>query len=295
MCQQKDSPVAVPYRALLMLSITGQLERMLATHFFVIRPRMSRLLRFIVAEHLRTDGEPVDQRSIAMSAMDLPDDFHPSRNARVRTSVMRLRKSLADYYATVGCDDPVTFSVTPGPYRLVVEARASRPDSVPAGSIARGALPTLLVLEPAYLAHAQPEDGLSDQLARKIAGRLSEHFIGSAFVTATAPLARERLASLGSAAPEIGAMWGYHFVIDPMVRVEQGGALSCGVSVVSCGDGSTLCERSITLGADKTSMEDAIVAWIFHQVSDAFVTLRNLQGRPSTGILPSGEPSEHGA
>ena len=62
MWQQKDLPVTVPYRALLVLSITVQLERMLATHFFVVRPRMSRLLRFIVDEHLRTNGEAIDQR-----------------------------------------------------------------------------------------------------------------------------------------------------------------------------------------------------------------------------------------
>jgi hypothetical protein len=186
----------------------------------------------------------------------------------------------------------VTFSVTPGPYRLVVEARANRPDSVSAGSIARGGLPTLLLLEPAYFSHAQPGDGLGNQLARRIAGQLAEHFIGSAFVTATGPLARERLLGLESAARDIGAMWGYHFVVDPMLRVEQDAALFCGVSVVSCGDGSTLCERSITFGADDTSTEDALAAWIFHQVSDAFVKLRNLQGRPSIGILPSGDPCE---
>jgi len=278
----------------LLLSITVQLERMLATHFFVIRPRMSRLLRFIVEEHLRTDGEPVDQRSIAMSAMDLPDNFHPSRDARVRTSVMRLRKSLADYYATVGCDDPVTFSVTPGPYRLEVERRAPRRDSAPTEAIVRGPLPTLLVLEPAYSSPAQPEDGLDGGVAGKIAGRLSQHFIGSAFVTATAPLARKRLAELASAVPDIGAMWGYHFVIDPMVRVEQDGALTCGISVISCGDGSTLCERSTTIRIDPPTIDDTVAAWMFHQVSDAFVNHRNVQGRPSPGTLPLVDFDEQG-
>jgi hypothetical protein len=127
-----------------------QLERMLRSRELVVRPRTARLLRFFVEESLRNDFAPIQQRLIGTHVLGLGDDFHPTHSAHVRVNIARMRKAIDGYYAGTGRVDVILFTVSQGPYRLVVARRSPSEQSIlPLDARkARRRRPLVLVVEP---------------------------------------------------------------------------------------------------------------------------------------------------
>ena len=256
---------------------TQQLQRMLDSRLFVVRPRMATLLRFFVEESVRNGGEPITQQSIANHALPLPDDFQPTKSAYVRTHVTRLRRALRDYYATTGRDDPLIFNLTPGPYRLIITEAEPRAGTDGEGSggadptvISKRNLPTLLLLEPDDGACPDGHKGIGRNVALQLAASLAE----SPFVTAAGPLTRDRLAAHTAPVVEIASQWGYDYVCDASIACDGTSSLVCTATVTDVHHRQPVFEDSTTIREDGKAAADGVAGWLFHRLSEAFMFKR---------------------
>ena len=255
--------------------VVCQLQRMLDSRLFVVRPRMATLLRFFVEESSRNGGDPITQQSIAAHALPLPDDFQPTKSAYVRTHVARLRRALRDYYATTGRDDPIIFSLTPGPYRLIV-TEVQRRDwtndghgEPPVTTISKRNLPTLLLVEPNDDGCLNGHAGIGRNVALQLGASLAE----SPFVTAAGPLTRERLAKHATPLIEIASQWGYDYVCDASISPDGASALVCTATATDVHHRQPVFEDSTTIREDGHAAA-GIVGWLFHRLSEAFMMKR---------------------
>jgi hypothetical protein len=249
-----------------------QLERMLRSREFLVRPRIMRLLRYFVEASIQTGFEPINQRLIATQALGLSDDFNPNLSAYVRVNIARLRKAIDCYYAGSGRHDPLVFEITRGPYRLIAARITPGTDSVTpqAAREARRSRPLLLVVEP-DVEGVKDADG--EPLARAIGVRLACQLVESTLVTVSGPLARDRVAPGEASVADAAAMLGYDYVADATIRA-VGTRWSVRLAVVDTENGSAIDQAADTLGpcADAAEVIDAIAAWFFHRIGDCFAS-----------------------
>ncbi len=250
-----------------------QLERMLESRLFVVRPRMAAMLRFFVEESLRNGGAAINQRLIATHALGLPSDFRPTKSAYVRTHVTRLRKALDDYYASVGRDDPIVFGITPGPYRLVVaEARpvvGTRADSTLADT--RLEKPSVVVIEPDDERCRDIEKGLG----REVASRLVMRLVDSPFVRASGPLLRSRLAEKMLTGQVAAARWGYEYLCDATLSQADDEGIDCKASVMGVPIVRQILDEGTTIRRRQGEpLAESVANWLFHRISEVFMQLR---------------------
>lgn len=78
------------------------LALVLASKPFRRARRRRRLLAYLVAETLAGRGDVLKEYSIARDVYNLPEDFDPRADPRVRVEVRRLRQTLARYYREEG-------------------------------------------------------------------------------------------------------------------------------------------------------------------------------------------------
>jgi hypothetical protein len=270
--------------------ILAQLERMLDRRFFVVRPRMASLLRFFVEESLRQDGGPIAQQAIATHALSLPDGFQPTKSSYVRTQVTRLRQAVIDYYDTVGRDDPIIFSVTPGPYRLVVtEARGLAPapgveaagGSEPTRQMKRRHRPSLLFLEPDDGGCLARHQGIGPLVALHLASAL----VDCPFVSASGPLRRSRLTAEGASLEHVAAELGYDFACALALDSSGDSGLTCSTTIDDVRGGRRILDETTTVqAADDDPAAAGVANWIVHRISQTFMSLRL-----DTGIEPHGD------
>ncbi len=83
--------------------IERQLERMLAHPLFAVREKQAEVFEFLVRSAL--DGKKIDQKDIQECCF--PDPPYDPGVSHARTNVNALRKTVPEYYAGDGKDDPV--------------------------------------------------------------------------------------------------------------------------------------------------------------------------------------------
>lgn len=265
--------------------ILAQLQRMLDRRFFVVRPRMASLLRFFVEESLRQDGGPIAQQAIATHALSLPDGFQPTKSSYVRTQVTRLRQAVLDYYATVGRDDPIVFSVTPGPYRLIVtEARTAADAAADTPHVNRQLWPTLLFLE--------PDDGgclaRHEGLGRLVSLHLAAGLVECPFVNASGPLRRSRLTTEGTSLEHVAAELGYDYACAITLACTDDAGLTCSTAIDDVRDGRRILDETTALqAADDDAAAAGVAHWIVHRISHTFMNLRIDAGVPPSDDEPA--------
>ena len=248
-----------------------QLERMLLARDFVSRQRIARLLRFFIEESLRNGHEPIDQRSIALQALHLSDEFSPSRSAYVRVNVARLRKTVAAYFAESGRHDPIVFEVTNGPYRLIATRRDGVPDPTPALAAreARRLRPLLLLGEPGMSGGQAGHEAVGRRAALRAANLLLE----SMLVTVSGPVLHTRPVAHETPLADLATTLGFDYWTDTQIHTADD-AWHIRIAIVDTGTGKPVREATGALGAFATSDEaaDALAAWMFHSVGDCFAT-----------------------
>lgn len=74
------------------------LDQVLNTRDFVIAPKMSDFLRYIVTQTLDGNASRLKAYSIAVDALGKPSSFDPQSDPSVRVLAYRVRKKLASYY-----------------------------------------------------------------------------------------------------------------------------------------------------------------------------------------------------
>ncbi|MDF0732935.1 hypothetical protein P0Y43_19775 [Pseudomonas entomophila] len=117
--------------------LQGALEGLLASPQFARSQRLGCLLSYL-ARHSQQAPPSEYEIGIAVFRRD-PAVYSTGDDPVVRVQVGRLRRKLADYYATQGRHDPLRLSVPAGGYRLCCERR---------GRVAEGTGPAVLCVRP---------------------------------------------------------------------------------------------------------------------------------------------------
>lgn len=256
---------------------------MLQSRLFVVRPRMAAMLRFFVEESLRNGGAAINQRLIATHALALPSDFRPTKSAYVRTHVTRLRQSIGDYYASVGRDDPIIFSITPGPYRLVVtEAQPATGTSLAwagVGGTESSARLSDVRLEKAALVVVELDDercrSAQRGLGREVASRLVVQLVDSPFVRASGPLLRSRLAEEMLSGEAAAARWGYEYLCDATLSPADDDGVDCTAAIIGVRGGRRMLDESTTIHRQQGEpLAESAANWLFHRISEVFMQRR---------------------
>ena len=109
--------------------VQHQLVTVCASRAFMSSPRLSTFLRYIVERALDGTADDVKEYSIGVDVFDRGDAFDPRNDTIVRVHAGRLRKKLAEYYATDGDADPVVIEVPKGGYVPLFRCRSEMDES----------------------------------------------------------------------------------------------------------------------------------------------------------------------
>lgn len=107
------------------------LGRVLDSRQFSRSPRARGFLVYAVTETLAGRGERLSERTIARGALQRAADFDGRDDASVRVQAVRVRKSLEDYYASSGDEDPLRIVLTRGSYIPQFIRASTRTGAVP--------------------------------------------------------------------------------------------------------------------------------------------------------------------
>src|ERR1041384_1073902 len=107
--------------------ILHQADRILASPIFAGSERMSRFLRYLVAESAAGRGEHLKEYTIAQEVFQRPSSFDPRADSTVRSEASKLRAKLQLYYQAEGSGDPILITIPKGGYVTVFERRAEQP------------------------------------------------------------------------------------------------------------------------------------------------------------------------
>jgi hypothetical protein len=80
-------------------AIREQLDRILSSHFFSHSKRFPNLLRYVVEETLKGDGESLKERTLGVKVFGREADYETGTDPIVRVAAAEVRKRLAQYYS----------------------------------------------------------------------------------------------------------------------------------------------------------------------------------------------------
>lgn len=104
-------------------AVRDELARVLASPAFQRAPRLRRFLAYCVEGVLAGEGERLKEYALGVDVFDRGAGFDPKADPIVRVDARRLRKALADYYASEGAADPVEIALPTGSYQPAFRAR----------------------------------------------------------------------------------------------------------------------------------------------------------------------------
>jgi len=258
--------------------IRRQLERMVRSVEFAVRPRAARMLRFFIEESIHNGFEPITQRAIATQVLGLAEDFNPTQSALVRVNVGRLRKAIKRYFAGSGRHDSVVFELTSGPYRI----RALRntladpgdPPPQPPREVRRS-LPLLLFIEPDG---QNLDEATACLLGPGISLRVMSRFVESTLVMLSGPLSRDQLTALTTgdhrgptSVATVADTLGYDYVADCTLRTADG-RWCPHLSIIDAGNGEAIKDETGSLGpfADMAAAAHGVADWVIAVIAECF-------------------------
>jgi hypothetical protein len=103
----------------------AQVARVINSGVLHNAPMLQKLLEFVAARAFAGDTADVNEITLASKVFARSDDFDPTADTTVRTSVYRLRMKLRDYYAGTGKLDPVVIEIPKGHYTPLFRKRGS--------------------------------------------------------------------------------------------------------------------------------------------------------------------------
>jgi hypothetical protein len=90
--------------------------RVLASSAFLASPNLAAFLRFVVEATLSGQADRIKGYTIGTDALGRGDDFDPQTDPIVRVEAGRLRRTLYNYYANGGANDPIVIALPIGSY-----------------------------------------------------------------------------------------------------------------------------------------------------------------------------------
>lgn len=98
------------------VQVIEQLDLILASELFNNSTVLSQFLRFVVEETLAGQGKQLKEYTIGVKVLSKKSDFQPQTDPIVRIHAGRLRRTLVQYYAGAGSQDPIIISIPKGAY-----------------------------------------------------------------------------------------------------------------------------------------------------------------------------------
>lgn len=92
------------------------LDAVLHSRTFAKNLRLSSLLEYLCTRCFRGEADALKEYNIATDVFGRPAEFDQSQDAIVRVEMHRLRKKLAEFYATEGAQEPVEIVIHSGRY-----------------------------------------------------------------------------------------------------------------------------------------------------------------------------------
>ena len=96
--------------------IENQLSLILKSPHFKSAKKMRQFLSYVVQQAVEGKADQVKQYSIAVDALDFPDDFDPDSNPAVRIMAGRVRERLEKYYKDEGATSDLVIHMAKGQY-----------------------------------------------------------------------------------------------------------------------------------------------------------------------------------
>jgi len=121
--------------------VVEELGRVLASDAFASAPVLSAFLRFVVEETLAGRADRLKAYTIAVGALDRPDDFDPNDNPLIRVQARRLRQTLERYYHHEGAGSELVIEMPLGTYVPVFRERPAAERTAAAALLSEAASP----------------------------------------------------------------------------------------------------------------------------------------------------------
>lgn len=96
--------------------LRAALDAVLRSRMFAKNPRLSALLEYLCLRYFRGEGDSIKEYNIATDVFGRAVNFDQSQDAIVRVEMHRLRKKLAEFYATEGQAEPIQIVIHSGHY-----------------------------------------------------------------------------------------------------------------------------------------------------------------------------------
>ena len=96
--------------------VKSQLDRILESKHFRSAKQMQNFLSYVVKKTLSGEGNSLKQFTIAVEALEFPDDFDPNNSPVVRILGGRVRTRLKKYYDQEGKNDEIIIKIPTGSY-----------------------------------------------------------------------------------------------------------------------------------------------------------------------------------
>lgn len=94
-------------------------EAVLASQVFEKSPALAAFLAYICGRYFEGEADKIKEYNIAVEALGRPVDFDQKKSSIVRVEAHRLRRRLAEYYATEGASRSLRIEIPPGTYSPV--------------------------------------------------------------------------------------------------------------------------------------------------------------------------------
>ncbi len=106
----------------------AEVDRLVRAPLLSSSEALCKLLQFLAHHTLNSPSEHLKEYEIATEVFGRRPDFDPQADSGVRVQMGRLRTKLAEYYQTVGADDPIRVDVPKGGYALSFRQRVIEVD-----------------------------------------------------------------------------------------------------------------------------------------------------------------------
>ena len=106
-----------------------QIDKLIDSHVLHGSEALCRMLQYLAQHALDHPGVSVKEYQIATEVFGRPPDFDPHLDATIRVQVGRLRTKLAEYYSTLGSEDPIIVDLPKGTHALSFRHRPPHPGS----------------------------------------------------------------------------------------------------------------------------------------------------------------------
>ena len=100
----------------------AELKAVLASQLFARSPTLAHFLAYLCERKFSGEAERIKEYSIALEAFGRPPSFDQDTDSIVRVQANRLRKRLAEYYASEGAGHALQIAIPVGQYVPVFQA-----------------------------------------------------------------------------------------------------------------------------------------------------------------------------